>query len=193
MKPYITTKVGDHGETRTLGGEKLPKSHIVVECTGWVDSLRAQTALLRLQIQEAGAVDSAAHAAFLLWLLHLYFVIGAEASDPGRVHPEYRPVELSVQQLARLEAEQQRLEADIDLSKAFIVSASNPLAAQADITATTARALERSLVRLKEAEPKLETVVLFPLVNRLSDYLFILARYLERGKHLPVDYGVLKN
>ncbi len=191
MKSRVTTKKGDQGTSRTLGGDVLPKCDPVLECTGRVDSLRAHTALARLQILDSGDDGAEEVGAFLFWLLHCYFLIGTAVNDPRNRHPEYSKGEISKAHLNKLEAEQQRLEAQVDLSKAFIASASNAVAAQVDVTATVARDLERQIVRLKEAVPEFEGAAILAFINRLSDYLYILARFLEGGQHLAVDYGVL--
>ena len=187
----VTTKNGDKGTTATLAGDVLPKGHPVLECTGWVDSLRAQTAYVRLLILEKKSRDHAEVADFLLWLLHVYFLMGTAVNDPLNKHPEYRKGEIGTEHLERLEAEQRRLEEHLQLPKSFIVSASNVVSAQLDITATSARTLERNLVRLKETVPEFEATELLSFCNRLSDYLYVLARYLEEGHHLVVDYDLV--
>ncbi len=188
-RSQVTTKHGDLGSTTTLGGEQLPKGHPTLEATGWVDSLRAQTAYSRLMILERRPKDHEACADFLLWLLHVYFLMGSAVNDPENRQPQYRKGEVGAAHLERLETEQQRLEAALQLPNAFIVSASNPVAAQIDITATVARGLERNLVRLKEAVPAFHAEPLLAFSNRLSDYLYVLARYLEDGHHQVVDYN----
>ena len=127
----------------------------------------------------------------LRWMMHLYFVMGTECSDPERKKPQYRQAEIGPQHLEQLEEEQRRLEEETTLPGCFVVGASNRIAAQADICVTVARRLERDVVRLKEAVPAFDTTHLLPLVNRLNDTLFMLARYLDHGDHDPVDYTVL--
>jgi cob(I)alamin adenosyltransferase len=117
--------------------------------------------------------------------------MGTAVNDPLRKKPEYRMGEIGPAYLARLEAEQARLEANLNLPRAFIVCAANPLAAQVDVTTTVARTFERSLVRLKETLPEFAADDLLAFCNRLSDYLYILARTLENGEHHPVDYQLL--
>ncbi len=192
MKSQVTTKRGDHGFTTALSGESFPKSHPVMECVGTVDELRAHTALLRLQILEAKPADYEALAAFLLWLLHAHFLIGTACSDPRNRHPEYRKGAITPRDIARLEAEQLRLEERTPLPHSFIVAASNPLAAQADIACTVARRLERHVVRLMEVIGEFQASDILIFLNRLSDYLYILARSLEHPQHTIVDYTILE-
>lgn len=193
MRSRVTTKNGDAGSTRTLGGDVLSKSHPIVECTGRLDALRAHLALLRLEIIAAQPDELEALEKFLFWLLHCCFLIGAEVNDPKRKHPEYRQGEIGAFHLDRLEVEQARLEAMVTFPRGFIVSAGNRTAAVADVVATVARDFERSLVRLSEAIPEFKATALIAFTNRLSDYLYVLARYLDKGRGQPVDYSVICN
>ena len=189
MKSKITTRTGDDGTSMALSGGRFSKGHPIMECVGCVDELRAQTALLRQSLLSGGREE---HVAFLEWLMHVYFVIGATCSDPLDKRPEWHPVQLAPEHLDRLEAEQLRLEAQLTLPKTFILCATTPSAAQADVTAAAARRLERAVVRMMDEEPecRLRPVIVF--VNRLSDYLYILARHIEGGSHHPVDYDLLR-
>lgn len=191
MKSQVTTKQGDEGNTRSLAGDTLSKSHIIIECTGCVDEARAHTALLRHLILEAKPDDHEQWGEFLFWLTHVYFLIGTACNDPQNKHPEYRHGEVSDKHMDRLEAVQRDLEARITLPKQFVATASNTLAAQTDVTTTVVRRLERRLVALKEAVPEFDAAHILPFVNRLSDTLYMLARFLDNGNHVVVDYTVL--
>jgi cob(I)alamin adenosyltransferase len=191
-RSQVTTRRGDAGETTALSGDALSKGHPILECTGCVDELRAHTAFARLLLVEERLDDPERLADFLLWLLHAYFAIGSACSDPLDKHPEWRKVDISAEHLRHLESVQARLEEKTKLPPQFIVSATTRLAAQLDITCTVARRLERNVVRLKEAVPEWRADAIIPFLNRLSDCLFILARYVEAGRHETVDYGVLE-
>ena len=193
MRSQVTTKRGDQGRTVTISGDEYSKSHPLLECCGDLDALRAETALYRLEVLRSGRDDAQELGAFLFWLLHVYFLLGSQCNDPGNKRPEYRKEDVGEKHLTRLESMQGRLEAEIRLPKAFIVSASNNLAARFDLLCTTARCFERSVVRLKEEVPDFEAAAILTFVNRLSDFLYVLARHLEDGDHTPVDYSVLKD
>jgi len=188
LHSQVTTKYGDGGMTRTLGGEKVPKTHPILQANGALDSLRARLARLRLMILERNPADAEELAAFLWWLLHVCFVAGAEISDPLWKHHAAHPGKIGPDYLAKLEGEQARLESITTLPHAFIVSASNLASAEADIAATVAREFERRLVAMHEALPEFACDDLLSFTNRLSDYLFILARRLDNGKYQTVDY-----
>jgi len=190
MESSVTTKKGDSGQTRALDGAAYGKDHVLMEAVGALDALRAQTALLRVQLQEQQP-EALEEIGFLLYVLHSYFLIGSAISDPHNQKMEWRRGQLNPGHLQRLEAEQARLEAALRLPRAFIVCAVNALAAQADITAATTRTFERRLVAFAKAMPDFDAATMLAYVNRLSDFFFILARHLENGRHQPVNYELL--
>ncbi|HRK36173.1 MAG TPA: ATP:cob(I)alamin adenosyltransferase [Candidatus Hydrogenedentes bacterium] len=190
-RSQVTSKRGDKGETTTLGGDDVSKSHPVIECCGCVDELRAAVALVRQEMIIQRPEDAESQS-FLWWLLHCCFAIGSQCSDPRNAHPEYRKVDIGKAHINALEAFQHRLEEAVQLPKSFIVSASNPIAARVDVLTTQARRLERALVRVKESVPEFESTNLLVFVNRLSDTLYMLARKLEDGKFQPVDYTTIE-
>ena len=192
MASYFTTRTGDTGSTRLISGERVSKSHPAVVATGSLDSVRAELAEARLLLQQSGRADAEEHAAFLFWLLHVCFLIGTQVNDPECRKPEYRVESVGETHLNKLESEQSRIEAQLTLPRSFIVTASNPLAARLDVIATHARAMERDIVLLSESSPAFEATELLRFTNRLSDYLVALARLVDDGQYVPVDYSVLK-
>lgn len=186
----VTSKRGDKGETTTLGGDHVSKSHPAIECCGCVDELRAYLALLRQQTLVQRPDDSES-VAFLLWLLHCCFAIGSQCSDPRNTHPEYRKVDINKSHVKTLEGFQEKIENEVRLPKQFVVSASNELAAQTDVATTVVRRLERAIVRVKEIEPTFDCATMLVFVNRLSDTLYMLARKFDDGNHQTVDYSLL--
>ncbi len=192
MRSQVTTEQGDGGETRALSGAAVSKTHPIIRCTGALDELRAHTALARLMVVGESPPNGDQTAEFLLWILNTYVLIGTACSDPLEEHPEYWQGKLEERHLTELEAEQARLEEAIELPPSFIVSATNPAAAQIDVARTVARRFERSVVQLKETEPGFDATVILKFANRLSDFLFVLARHLDGNEYLVVDYDALK-
>lgn len=188
MGSKVTTKRGDSGESTTMSGDRFSKAHPIFEACGDVDSVRAKTASLRLTVLDSGRPDANSVGERLLWLLHVYFLIGAQCNDPEDKHPEYRNRHLGDIELERLESWQAELEAVTPMDKVFIVGATNLLAAQTDILCTDVRRMERSIAALKSSVPSFDGEHILRFVNRLSDTLFVLARAFENGAHLPVTY-----
>jgi len=162
-----------------------------MECVGSVDALRTHTAMLQLRLADVRLPDEKTINQFLSWLLHTFFVLGSFCSDPECKRPEYHTHLISAADLERLEKEQTRLESQIDLPRAFILSPSNLASAEAELARVAARTLERQLVRLQETLPEARMQPVLPYVNRLSDYFFILARHLDQGRFKTVDYTTL--
>lgn len=189
----ITTKRGDDGGTSSLSGADHSKCDITIECVGTVDELRAHLAKLRLTLEQENTADCHDAAAFVLWLMNACFIVGACCSDPVCEEPKRLPVELGEKHIARLEAEQGKLEARLRFPKGFVVGASSLAAAEADLACTVARRLERKVVALLERTPDCPyRRVILPFLNRLSDYLFVLARHLDGGENRIVDYTDLE-
>jgi len=191
MKSQVTTKHGDGGETRTLGGDAVSKADPTIECTGAVDTVRAQIALLRLEILERKADDAERIAEFLFWVLHVLFLVGTQCNDPRKKKPEYWHEPIAPKHLDRLETYQAELEAAVKLPKQFTVSAGTYLGARTDVVVTDVRALEREITRLKESVTEFETEHLLPFINRLSDTIFLIGRKLDDGEAIPLNYGAL--
>lgn len=191
MRSKVTTKRGDQGETTALNGETYSKAHPIVWCVGAVDEARAQTALLHQLLKSQHDPALAPVTDFLFWILHTFFIIGTECSDPTGKHPEYRRGRIDAGTLRTLEEAQMRLEAEVNLPQAFIAGASNIPAAHADLACTAVRRLERAFAQLRQTVPEFDAGVIPAFLNRLNDYLYILARWLEQGRHMPVDYAIL--
>ena len=191
MRSKVTTKKGDQGTTTALDGETYSKAHPIMHCVGAVDEARAEIALLQQVLVAENEKKNADVLRFLHWVIHTLFLIGTECSDPSRKHPEYRRGRLGDSELRRLEEAQMAIEAGLELPNAFIVSASTIPAAHADLACTAVRRMERKLLALQATCPEFEPGIIPAYVNRLSDYLYILARWLEAGKHTAVDYSLL--
>jgi cob(I)alamin adenosyltransferase len=110
IRSQVTTGRGDGGDTTALDGQSYSKSHPIMECVGTLDELRAQTSVLRLGIIGHQPAEREPIAEFLLWLIARYFSIGSSCSDAENKHPEHHPHKLTAEDVAKLEAEQSRLE-----------------------------------------------------------------------------------
>ena len=193
MRSIITTKKGDEGNSILPDGRVVPKSSEFIECLGALESLRAHIALLNIKIENSQHTDRQIISDFLFWLIHCLFITGSQLADPFRkVTPPDHPV-LSEEHLKILEKFQIHLENKLNLPRKFIVSGSNEISAFADIVVTFARNFERKLVtylKTPDAAP-VKNSALIPFYNRLGDFLFILARILDKDKFITVDYSII--
>ncbi|MGB5652414.1 MAG: cob(I)yrinic acid a,c-diamide adenosyltransferase [Robiginitalea sp.] len=175
MKIY--TKTGDQGTTALFGGTRVPKHHIRIQSYGTVDELNSWIGLLRDQ-----GIENR-HREFLLTIQDRLFTAGsmlatetAGSSKPQRkVRIEIPQVTLS--DVTSLEDEMDRLDADLPPMTNFILPGGHPIVSYCHIARTVCRRAERMTTLLNEQSPVSEILLIY--LNRLSDYLFILARKLS--------------
>ncbi len=162
----IYTKTGDEGETSLFGGRRLPKSHIRIDAYGTVDELNSYLGLVRDYSEE----DTTR--AVIKGIQGRLFTIGSNlASDPDKKMevPDIKPEDISL-----LEEEMDRMDESLPELKNFILPGGHPAVSYCHVARCVCRRAERLVVALAQQE-KVEPVII-QYLNRLSDYLFILAR-----------------
>lgn len=181
MKIY--TKTGDGGETSLFGGKRVPKSHIRIDAYGTVDELNSYLGLLRDQ-----NIDKH-HKTFLINIQQELFVVGAFLATPKEsetLKNGKSRLGLGVfgeKELAVLEKEIDFLDNQLTPMTHFILPGGNISVSHCHIARTICRRAERICVLLEEQETVNIGVIQY--LNRLSDYLFVLARMLS--KELQAD------
>ncbi len=173
MKIY--TRTGDGGETGLLGPLRVSKDHVRVSAYGEIDEVNAWIGSLRRLIQDPSV------GSMLESIQSLLFEAGAELARPAEVGPTPKP--LGDADVASLEAGIDLLEAGLPPLENFILPGGSEAACAAHLARCVCRRAERSVVRLLRSEP-MDTAVLRYL-NRLSDFLFVLARWANREAGLP--------
>ena len=172
----IYTKTGDKGQTSLASGQRVPKTDARIEAYGTVDELNSWIGKLRVEIQNTDrCVDSVQTE--LLWIQNKLFNLGAALSEA----PGTWIVESDVKQLEQWIDDTQAL---LPPLHAFVLPAGNSMACTCHICRTVCRRAERRMI---EAEAD---IVAMHFINRLSDYLFVLARYLNC--HLEMTEEVWK-
>ena len=160
----ITTRTGDGGETGLADGQRLTKDHPRVHALGEVDELNACIGLITAEAL-SGAVS-----AQLQWVQQRLFDLGGELCLPGQTL-------LAADTADQLEAWLEAMNAALPPLKEFILPGGNRACAATHLARTVARRAERCLVGLGHAESVTPGALSF--INRLSDYLFVLARHLN--------------
>ena len=172
MKIY--TKTGDKGYTSLIGGTRVPKYHLRIETYGTVDELNSYIGLI-------GDQDiSQNHKTFLKEVQDRLFTIGSSlASDPERSRMQIP--DLHDEDIAKLEQEMDEMTAVLPELKHFILPGGNTAASYCHIARCVCRRAERLTVQLSSESPVDERITVY--LNRLSDFLFTLARKicLDRG------------
>ncbi len=160
----IYTRQGDAGETGLGDGDRVRKSHTRVAAMGDVDETNAQLGLLAALL-----TPESPHIGVLREIQHRLFDLGGELSLPGQAL-------IRSESVSALEAHIDHLNEALPPLKNFILPGGDKITAQAHVVRTVCRRAERTLVSLSEIEDiSLEGL---RYLNRLSDYLFVLARTL---------------
>jgi cob(I)alamin adenosyltransferase len=167
MKIY--TKTGDHGETGLFGGPRVRKDHPRIEAFGEVDELNSMLGLAR-------AADLPAEVEVtLLRVQHELFSVGSELASP---HPEKLDVpQVGDQEAALLEEAIDQLEGDLEPLTQFILPSGCEASVRLQVARTICRRAERSVVTLIDRAEVEVSERLVRYLNRLSDYLFVAARF----------------
>jgi cob(I)alamin adenosyltransferase len=166
----IYTKTGDKGNTSLIGGTKVPKSHLRIEAYGTVDELNSYIGLVHdLLTDDTGRT-------VLQEVQDRLFTIGAAlACDPAKETKMSIP-DLKDTDITYLEQEIDRMTEALPPMKSFILPGGHPTVSQLHIARCVCRRAERCCVRLEIEGEETEPIIL-QYINRLSDYLFVLARY----------------
>ena len=173
----IYTRTGDKGTTRLATGAVVSKSDRRVETYGAVDETNACLGLARTHTRDAGDFD-----ALLARLQNELFDLGADLATPARAdEAPGSTLRILDSQVDRLEAEIDALNAELPPLASFVLPGGTEAAAALHLARTVCRRAEREAVRLTEAgEPVSGPAMRY--INRLSDLLFVAARYAnEKG------------
>ena len=174
MKIY--TKTGDKGYTSLIGGTRVPKHHLRIESYGTVDELNSYIGLIR--DQELGMHDKE----ILKHIQDRLFTIGSSlAADPERskmVIPDLHLADIEL-----LEQEMDAMDEQLPALKHFILPGGSNAISFCHIARCVCRRAERITVHLAEESPVDEKVNIY--LNRLSDYLFTLARKIASDNKIP--------
>ena len=169
----IYTKGGDKGETSLLGGTRVAKSHERVEAYGNLDELNSFIGLIR---------DQEIHARYKEVLMgiqkNLFVAEALIARDPDKQTRELPS--LTEDDITLLEREIDAMNEELPPLTHFILPGGHTTVSYCHVARTVCRRAERSLIRLNTSSP-VENIII-RLLNRLSDYLFVLAR--KTGKDL---------
>jgi cob(I)alamin adenosyltransferase len=173
----IYTRTGDAGTTALGSGDRVPKSHLRIHAYGTVDETNACLGLVRVH---TASPELAGLDAMLARIQNDLFDLGADLcvpQPPGDA--EGGGLRIEQFQVERLESEIDELNRDLEPLRSFVLPGGHPAAAALHLARTICRRAERLMVELAEAEAKAAGVspAAMRYVNRLSDYLFVAARW----------------
>lgn len=174
MKIY--TKTGDKGTTALFGGTRVPKHHIRIESYGTVDELNSYLGLIRDQ-----EIDQVYKTALIQIQEHLFTLGAILATDPEKAtlksgKDRLNIPKISQKDIADLEIQMDLMDAQLAPMTNFVLPGGHQTVSFCHIARCVCRRAERLATQLNELEPIDSSVLQY--LNRLSDYLFVLARML---------------
>ena len=196
MAIRIYTKTGDKGTTSLIGGTKVSKSNLRIETYGIVDELNSFIGLLNDQVNDTGltaavtayaeqpTLPAAPGKNLLREIQDRLFTIGASlACDPEKETKLAIP-DLTESDLTLLETTIDSMETELPPMTSFLLPGGHVAVSTAHVARCVCRRAERSCVRMQDEQLSVEPLVLRYL-NRLSDYLFVLARFIGHRLAVP--------
>ncbi len=178
----IYTRTGDDGTTGMADGSRVSKANTLFNVMGDVDELNSHIGLVRAQLAQMNeandhkssehlqAINTADFAQTLVIIQHLLFNIGGELAMP-----EYEGVVESY--ISWLEQQIDKMNTSLPPLKDFILPTGSVLVSQLHVARTVCRRAERQAVLLQQQSPSAIRQTAIRLVNRLSDWLFVAARF----------------
>ncbi|MDM9621532.1 cob(I)yrinic acid a,c-diamide adenosyltransferase [Rhizobium sp. S96] len=174
----IYTKTGDDGTTALVSGPRRQKDDLRVEAYGTIDEANSAIGVARLHMQGMPILDT-----MLMSIQNDLFDLGADLATPDTGEkPEYEPLRIVETQVARIEADIDQLNADLQPLKSFVLPGGHSAAAHLHLARTITRRAERLMVTLGRTKGEIVSEAALKYVNRLSDFLFVAARHAnDRG------------
>ncbi len=180
----VYTRTGDKGKTRLAGGQDVWKDSLRVEAYGTVDELNSVIGLVRVN-NEKGEVNKQASAhmeTVLRWVQNKLFDVGGIlATAPGESFPNMPTV--TAEDVIYLERMIDVCQKDLAPLKEFILPGGGQVSAFLHLARTVCRRAERICITLSREEPVEKEIV--PFLNRLSDALFVFARWVAKTQGEP--------
>jgi cob(I)alamin adenosyltransferase len=170
----IYTRTGDTGTTALGTGERRPKYDLRVEAYGTVDETNSALGMARL----ATSTSDERLDAMLGRIQNDLFDLGADLCTPDTGKKlEWEPLRIVTSQVTRLETEIDALNGDLQPLRSFVLPAGTPAAAALHLARTISRRAERLMVELAAQPEEIVGEPALQYINRLSDFLFVAARY----------------
>jgi cob(I)alamin adenosyltransferase len=175
----IYTRTGDDGTTGLVSGPRRLKHDLRVEAYGTIDETNSAIGTARLYTSDQPLLDP-----MLMAIQNDLFDLGADLSTPETNEPPaWEPLRIVQPQVDRLERDIDTLNAELSPLTSFVLPGGSAASAHLHLARTISRRAERLMVALSRAEDEAVSTPALQYVNRLSDLLFVAARYAnERGE-----------
>ena len=185
----IYTRTGDDGTTGLVSGPRRPKHDLRVDAFGTVDETNSCIGIARLHTEKMPVLDG-----MLFRIQNDLFDLGADlATPPTDEVLGYEPLRIVESQVVRIEHDIDTLNATLDPLTSFVLPAGSAAAAHLHLARTIARRAERLVVELSFTQNESVGAEAIKYINRLSDFLFVAARFTNDGGSADVLWVPGKN
>ncbi len=172
----IYTRGGDRGFTSLVGGQRVPKNSLRIECFGIVDELNAQLGLA--SVSSSNVPELAPLSPIFLRIQHELFNLGSIlATLPEDVHPQQPRI--TEAEILKLEKEIDEFNATLPSLRSFVLPGGTRLNAELHLCRTICRRAERAVTKLSQDESVPPEVIQY--LNRLSDAFFVWSRWVNQA------------
>ncbi len=176
-KSAVYTKKGDQGETSLVDGPRVAKSSAMVDLYGEVDELNSHIGLaasLLPELEDKKIYDE------LLWIQHRLFDLGSNLACSPDKRETFKLANITDENLQILEARMDEMDNSLPALKNFVLPGGHPSASALHICRTVCRRVERKAVQVRSEDQALVEIIHVKFLNRLSDYFFVLSRYVNK-------------
>lgn len=170
----VYTRTGDEGMTDLVGGQRVPKDSLRIESYGTVDELQSVLGMLRAALSEGGMGEIVGH---IHRVQQDLFDLGSTLSTPPQ-HADRVKSPITAERIGWLEETMDRWNEGLPPLRSFVLSGGGRFSALGHVARTVCRRCERIVLRLAREEEVPAEVLRY--LNRLSDFLFVLARHLAK-------------
>lgn len=178
-KSHVYTRTGDTGSTSLIGGSRIKKHALQLDAYGTIDELNSHIGLL------IATINTHANTEPLRWIQSRLFDVGTHLAMP-RNEKSIVPCSINDTHIAQLETYIDTTDAELPILRAFILPGGSHTASQCHVCRTVCRRAERLISALAE-EIEISTLII-AFINRLSDFLFVYARYLNKKEGVDEIY-----
>lgn len=178
-KSKIYTKTGDSGETGLVSGNRIAKDDLRIDLYGELDELNSRIGFVCSMMDGKHQPE----VNFLHLIQSALFDLGSNMACEFENRPKYKLPQLNQKIIDGIESEIDRMDAALEPLKNFILPGGTLSASAIHLVRTGARNVERKLIRYQHETNEILPDFCLPFMNRLSDYFFVLARYINKAEN----------
>lgn len=174
----VYTKTGDKGETSLVSGNRVPKGNVRIDTYGEVDELNSYLGLIVTHISEKDVLSKEVEVFHTIQ--NNLFNLGSNLACEKEYREKYQLPNLASENVSYLEQQIDRYNEDLESLKNFILPGGSIEASHAHVARTICRRVERKMVNYQYNFPNEIPDFAIEYINRLSDFLFVFARYANK-------------